>query len=307
MTRAEPSVQETGTDETVDESRIDYRTDWEIPESSVRTSVVIVTYQVSKDDFERTLSALAQQTASAYELLVVDNGTEWNVESALAAFDRCRSYVRLDGNRGVTVARNVGSRLARGDLLVFLDDDAVPESDFVAAHRRLHDQEDVVAARGRVFPRKKTLYNRLQTHYDMGPEACPHFINIEGNTSFDRETFLDYGGFTEELTGRAGHEGLELTYRMVAEGDVDRDQVVYFPDAVIYHDYAENFSDFVIKRTDRSTMATHLDGENDNLFGFARSYSRSSQGDVDLGVLDYVRVAMLELTVRLVRHLPRTG
>jgi hypothetical protein len=141
----------------------------------------------------------------------------------------------------------------------------------------------------------------------MGPELRPHFINIEGNTSYDRETYLEYGGYSECLGGRAGHEGLELTYRMVAEGDVDRDQVVYFPEAVIYHDYARNARDFVRKRSDRSSKVTQLDRENDQLFGFARSYANCERSELNLGPVDYLRVAVIEATVRLLRLLPRSS
>lgn len=307
MTGAAASTESAAPEGGVDDSRIAHRSDWSVPASTVTTTVVVVVYQVDRKDFERTLQALETQSASDFELLVVDNGTDWDVRSELARRDHCRCYVGLDGNLGVTVARNVGARLARGDLLVFLDDDAVPESGFVAAHQRLHRERDVVAARGRVRPRTDTLYNRLQSHYDLGPERRPYVINIEGNTSFDRETFLDYGGYSEDLDGRAGHEGLELTYRMVADGDVDREQVVYTPEPVVYHDYAQNVRDFVHKRVERSSKVSQLERENDQLFGFARSYGNTDGDDTDLGPVDYLRVAVLEVTVRLVRLLPSTG
>jgi hypothetical protein len=287
------------------DSRVEGITEWNPPEQTAVTSVVIVTYRVDRGDFEATLDALGVQTADRYEVIVVDNGTDWDVEAELASRDRCLVYAELEDNPGVTVARNIGAKLALGDLLVFLDDDGVPRETFVESHRRIHDERGVVAARGRVLPRTDTVYNRLQRHYDMGPETKPHFLNIEGNTSFDRETFLEYGGYSENLDGRAGHEGLELTYRMIEEGDVDREQVVYCPDVVIHHDYAEGVIDFVRKRASQPSKARQLDCEFDQLAEFAHTYSGTKSGMPDLGPIDYVRVAFLEAAIRLLRRLPR--
>lgn len=295
-----------GGDRTVD-PRIEDLSEWNGSERTVTTSVVIVTYRVDRSDFEATLDALEDQTADGYEVIVVDNGTDWDVAGELASREGRRVYARLAENFGVTVARNVGADLAVGDLLVFLDDDGVPDERFVAAHRTLHRDRDVVAARGRVLPRTDTVYNRLQRHYDMGQEVRPHFLNIEGNTSFDRETYVEYGGYSENLNGRAGHEGLELTYRMVAEGDVDREQVVYFPDAVIYHDYAQGVFDFVRKRASQPSKASQIDCEFDRLSEFAHSYSSARSDMPDLGPTDYVRVAILEAAIRVLRRLPRAG
>lgn len=287
------------------DSRIEDVTQWNATEQRIETSVVVVTYKVDRADFEATLDALDEQTADAYEVIVVDNGTDWDVEAELDSRDRCLVYATLADNPGITVARNVGAKLALGDLLVFLDDDGVPEESFVEAHRRVHREYDAVAARGRVLPRTDNVYNRLQKHYDMGAEAKPHFLNIEGNTSFDRETFLEYGGYSEELYGRAGNEGLELTYRMVSEGDVDRDQVLYHPDPVIYHDYAEGLLDFLRKRASQPSMRNELEYEYERLSDFAHTYSETRAELPDLGPLDHARVAVLEVAIRLLRRLPR--
>lgn len=234
-------------------------------------SVVIVTYRTPAEVFEPVLEALDDQTASGYEVVVVDNGTSEAVESAVARSDHVHRYVELDRNYGVTVGRNLGAKLARGDLLLFLDDDGIPERDFVAAHRRAHAEHDIVAARGRVLPKHDTVYTRVQSHYDLGDEPFPYFINVEGNTSFDRRTFLDVGGYDENLADRAGHEGIELTYRLVQDG-VRRDQIIYYPDAVIYHDYANSLVEYIRKRSGRHPNREYLFENCPEIFEFAASY-----------------------------------
>jgi GT2 family glycosyltransferase len=234
-------------------------------------SVVIVTYRTPAEVFEPVLEALDDQTASNYEIVVVANGTDADVESTVEGSEHVRLFVELDRNYGVTVGRNLGAKLARGDLLLFLDDDGVPERDFVAAHRRAHAEHDIVAARGRVLPKHDTVYTRIQSHYDLGDEPFPYFINVEGNTSFDRETYLDAGGYDENLADRAGHEGIELTHRLMQAG-YRRDQIIYYPDAVIYHDYANSFVEYIRKRTGRNPNLEYLFEHRPEIFEFAASY-----------------------------------
>ncbi|WP_436926277.1 glycosyltransferase family 2 protein [Halosimplex amylolyticum] len=247
------------------------------PPSAVAASVVVVTYHTSPDDLEAALAALDEQTAENMEVIVVDNGNDWPVARLARTFDRVSSFVRLERNRGVTVGRNVGAHVASSELVVFLDDDAVPESDFVAAHRRAHEGR-VVGVRGRVLTTKDTFYNRRQSWYDLGGTPVPYHLNTEGNSSYDRETFLSAGGFDGGLAGRAGHEGIDLTYRLVTDG-YDRDQFIYHPDPVIYHDIDSQPVSYLKKRATRRYYKRRLARERSGLEAFVDSYETPDGGD----------------------------
>ncbi|MFC6731883.1 glycosyltransferase family 2 protein [Haladaptatus sp. GCM10025893] len=79
-----------------------------IPEHEILATVVVVLYRTDRAAFETTLAALDAQTADAFDVIVVDNGTTWDVPAVLAGSRRVRTYVELTGNHGVTVARNQG-------------------------------------------------------------------------------------------------------------------------------------------------------------------------------------------------------
>jgi GT2 family glycosyltransferase len=275
-------------------------------------SVVVVTYRVDERAFRRTIEALDQQTEPRFEVIIVDNGTEWETGSVVDGRRGKTTYVRLDDNHGVTTARNIGASLAASELLVFLDDDAVPAPDFVEEHVAVHRERDIVAARGRVVPLSGKIYNLLETHYDLGEATVPYFINTEGNASIDRETFLQVGGFDEDLEGRAGHEGIELSQRLVDSG-VARDEIVYYPNAVIEHDYAESFVDYLRKETRfRRLQRRNREAENDpNQAAFVASYE--DRGMQCLGLSEYVGLLLIEVLIglfvrwdRLVHRLRRT-
>src|SRR3982751_1264213 len=103
-------------------------------------SVVVCTYNRCQS-LQRTLGAIAQQnvpTGVDWELLVVDNnsgdGTKQVVEAFCTQFPRARYC--FERNQGLSHARNAGIRAARGNVILFTDDDVAPEA---VRLRRIND------------------------------------------------------------------------------------------------------------------------------------------------------------------------
>ncbi|MGH7964290.1 MAG: glycosyltransferase family 2 protein [Candidatus Binatia bacterium] len=91
----------------------------------IKASVVILTWN-STDVLGPCLTALpAGFTTSAYEVIVVDNGSRGYTPAALRnEFPTMRLVVNRK-NRGVAPARNQGMRVAQGEYIILLDDDTV--------------------------------------------------------------------------------------------------------------------------------------------------------------------------------------
>jgi glucosyl-dolichyl phosphate glucuronosyltransferase len=99
---------------------------------------------------------LPQAGAANAEVVVVDNGSSDGTAEALAtlvptAGERLRTVV--EGEPGATRARNAGARAARGPVLAFTDDDALPRPGWLAALLACFTDDRVGAAGGPVVLR----------------------------------------------------------------------------------------------------------------------------------------------------------
>ena len=70
----------------------------------------------------RAVRSVFAQRYTDWELIVVDDGSTDGTEEALQAFGPRLRYLWQE-NRGVSAARNAGLRLARGEIVAFLDSD----------------------------------------------------------------------------------------------------------------------------------------------------------------------------------------
>lgn len=221
---------------------------------SPEASVVIVTYNTDKKLLSQNLESLDMQTDKNFEIIIVDNSDDIDVKLVVLRYNL--GYIKLNKNYGLSLARNIGTKYARGDIVIFLDDDAIPAPDFVEKHINAYKEYNIYGLRGKAIPATHSFYNYLAGLYNLGDEVIPCPICLEGNSSFKKEVLVEIGGFNSELRGAGGHEGLELTYRFFNKYK-DKSKLVYYPKAIIYHDGANTFYKY-IKKILRSTRHSEL-------------------------------------------------
>ena len=86
-------------------------------------SVIISTYNRSHV-LGRSIQSVLNQTFQDFELIIVDDGSTDDTEKIVSNLSNEKvKYVRHQKNRGASVARNIGIRLAKGDYIAILDDD----------------------------------------------------------------------------------------------------------------------------------------------------------------------------------------
>src|SRR5207247_11362295 len=92
-----------------------------------------------------------QAQAAAAEVVVVDNGSTDGTPETLRQLEADgKLRIVFEPIPGATRARNAGARAARGDVLAFIDDDALPADGWLAALLVPFANPRVAAAGGRV-------------------------------------------------------------------------------------------------------------------------------------------------------------
>ena len=180
----------------------------------------------------RVLDRLDRQTAGpeAFEVLVVADAKE-DRTSELDAAVAGRAYAarRLQAARpGASAARNAGWRAARERLVLFLDDDVLPEPQLVAEHLAWHERHpgDETGVLGfvrwadelHVTPFMRWLEHGIQFDYPAieGTDAGWGYF-YTANVSVKRAMVERAGGFEEERLP-FGYEDLDLALRMREHG-----------------------------------------------------------------------------------------
>lgn len=215
---------------------------------SPAVSIVVISWRLHPDNL-KNFQILEKQRDQNYELIFVDNGGERGEFEPLKPF--VDTYVRLNTNTGAYLARNVGSVFAKAPLLIFLEDDGIPQHDFVEAHLRMHGRYDLIAVRGVYSPKTDTPLNKLAAHYYLGDLPYPYPSNLEGNCSYRSDIFYAAGGWDDDII--FGHGGRELSIRLL-EKEPDQRKQIYSPDPVIYHDFATS-EDHLAKKSRKQEIS----------------------------------------------------
>jgi GT2 family glycosyltransferase len=174
---------------------------------------------------ERLHPGIQNIESARYEVIVSDDRPSDSTRSIIARLDPLIRYISGPG-RGPAANRNHGASQARGDWLVFLDDDCVPEPGLLNAYqdRILHGKSSRVLE-GRI--------SALGERTAIDQEAP---INERGgvlwscNFCISRELFLDIGGFDEMFTAPA-MEDVDLRERLHALGE----PIVFLKNAAVLH------------------------------------------------------------------------
>lgn len=114
-----------------------------------QVSIIVCTVD-RLSELEKCLTSLEPFRAAAAEVLVVNNGPHPTAVAAVARHHSARVVEEL--RRGVSRARNAGVRAATGNIVAFLDDDSVADSQWLPLLVAPFRDCQVLAAVGCIFP-----------------------------------------------------------------------------------------------------------------------------------------------------------
>jgi GT2 family glycosyltransferase len=198
------------------------------PKNISNFSVVIPTCarpEVLRLCLERLHPLIQNINRCCYEVIVSDDRPSESTRAMIVRLDPLIKYTAGPG-RGPAANRNHGASQARGDWLVFLDDDCVPEPGLLNAYQdRILPGESSRVLEGRI--------SALGERTSIDQEAP---INEQGgllwscNFCIKKELFVQMGGFDEMFMGPA-MEDVDLRERLRVLGEA----IVFVEQAAVLH------------------------------------------------------------------------
>lgn len=215
----------------------------------MRVSVVVCTYDAEMyDHLVDAIESVLNQTHDDLELLVVVDGNEElydRVRVDYGSADRI-TLLRNERNLGLSASRNEAIEVASGEVVAFLDDDAVANRDWIEELVSAYASTDAIAVGGRMvgdwvdgepdFLPEEFYWLVGVTHRGFASPGEEVRNTFGSNISFERRVLTELGGFRPDV-GRHGEKPLqaeepELGLRMRARFGRG---VYYHPAAVVRH------------------------------------------------------------------------
>jgi GT2 family glycosyltransferase len=236
--------------------------------ASPLVSIIVLNWNGEKY-LPRCLDAIAKQTFTDYEVIIIDNAsTDHSVDHVEQHWPGFQ-VVRLDENLGFAIANNLGAKIARGNWVALLNNDAYPRPEwlenmmkaiqnypmysFFASCILQADDPDLIENAGDIYhisglawPRRRNAtYNETPLETDEVFSACA------AAALYKREAFLQVGGFNEKFFSH--HEDVDLGFRLRLQGY----RCLFVPEAVVLHVGSASFgfqSDKVVYQVNRNLV-----------------------------------------------------
>jgi glycogen(starch) synthase len=241
-----------------------------------------------------TLRCLTYLNGPAFEVCVVRGPTEDGVGQVLESWAGTIKVAR-NPERNLSASRNLGIAMASGDIIAFVDDDGLPEPEWLNDLASAFEDPKVGGAGGIVMDHTGTqpqyLYasaNRLgNTDWQRTTPAHEYnfplsfeFPYIQGtNSAFRRQALLSVGGFDEEFEFYL--DETDLCCRLIDAGWLIRQ----LPNAVVHHKFLPS----QIRTENRITRALYPILKNKLYFSLINNHGHYGVGRAVEDMIDFVK------------------
>lgn len=196
----------------------------------MKFSIIIPLRQIS-NYVREAMPYFQKQTYKDFEIIIVSE------EKVKEKFEKTKIVVV--GQISPAEKRNMGVENAKGEIIVFIDDDAYPEKDWLERAKIFFEDKEIIAVGGpSLIPKNATFFQRTSSkvyelssgktgiRYGKGKKkeiddwpTCNFFVR--------KKYFRKVGGFDEKYWGG---EDTQLCYSLLKSG-----KIIYDPETVIYH------------------------------------------------------------------------
>lgn len=197
-----------------------------------KVSVIVCTYN-GEATLHACLTSLQSLSYPDYEVLVIDDGSVKEVSDIAQDFPSVR-YIRQD-HAGLSVARNLGAKEARGEILAYTDDDCIADEDWLSFLAAGFDNPQWVACGGPNIP--PPARNQTESVVASAPGAPAHVLitDIEAehlpgcNLAIRKSALEAIGGF--DPIYQAAGDDVDICWRLRDAGG----RLRFIPGAMVWH------------------------------------------------------------------------
>lgn len=210
---------------------------------TLQTSVIIATKNRPRN-ITSCIRALLTSAVTPHEILILDQSKSDQTKRAISTISHAAiQYFKLDTS-GKSNALNYGIMRARGDILIFTDDDCIASTNWIATIQQSFERfPEISAVFGKTLPHTSHLHGHrvcpctfTNGKYALITRPCIHYkqIGFGNNMAIRKSVFHTMNTFKQWLgPGSMGSnaEDAEMALRLLIKGH----KIFYNPKAVVYH------------------------------------------------------------------------
>lgn len=195
----------------------------------INVSILIATYNGEKK-IAHLLDSLFKQSYKNFELIIIIDGSTDNTHAILKNyphFKDCMTIINKIENNGRPYCLDMAADQAKGDLLIFFDDDMLPEIDCVEQHVKFHSKQSskcILVGNGyRPEKEGKNIFDEFlldsenvwrATHPANFQISIDKFVTTTCNLSMSKSIFKGLNGFDKRLYDL---EDVDITIRALRD------------------------------------------------------------------------------------------
>jgi len=211
---------------------------------NLKISVIVTTHN-RKEGLKEILNSLFAQTYKPFEIIVVDNASTDGTMKFLEKNFEGRIRMVREERIGHSYARNCGIQVSHGDVLAFIDDDALADKEWLLNIDHTFEETGADGVGGKALPlwekpppaylRHSLKAQRYIGIFDLGDKIRQIGDYLIGtNMAFKKEVFKRFGLFDTKVgrTGRrlTGSDDVEFCNRIIPNA-----RIFYDPRIIVRH------------------------------------------------------------------------